>query len=379
MAFSFTVTRRSGAARTGRLSTPHGEVETPAFMPVGTGGTVKGMSPEELEGMGAEILLSNAYHLALRPGHAVVETLGGLHRFMGWKGPILTDSGGFQVFSLKGLTRVTDDGVTFQSHLDGSPHFISPERSIEIQEALGSDIMMAFDECLAYPSTEEETRISLERSLAWARRSLAARRRSDGALFGIVQGGFYPNLREIAAREVIGMGFDGYAIGGVSVGEDKGRMLQVLDQTAPVLPWDRPRYLMGVGLPEDLVEGVCRGIDLFDCVMPTRHARTGYLFTSSGRVIIKQAQYARDPGPIDPKCDCSTCRTYSRAYLRHLYLSQEMLGLRLNTIHNLRYYLRLMAELRDAIRAGRIEEAREAFYRERVQSVSLMNEGEESL
>ncbi len=354
------------AARLGRIDTPHGAVRTPAFMPVGTVGSVKTLTPRDLEELGAEIILANAYHLYLRPGHAVVAELGGLHRFTAWSRPMLTDSGGFQIFSLKGLTRVSDDGVTFQSHLDGSPHFLSPETAIAIQEALGADIIMAFDECLPYPSEREATRRSLDRSLGWARRCLDARRRPDQALFGIVQGGFFSDLRARAVRSLTAMEFDGFALGGLSVGETKDMMLGVVDQVTPLLPADRPRYLMGVGLPEDLVECVSRGIDLFDCVMPTRHARTGWLHTSFGRVVIKNAQYARDPDPLDPTCRCYTCRNFSRAYLRHLFMAQEILALRLNTLHNLHYYLDLMQQMRVAIAAGRLREFRTEFYRQRV-------------
>ena len=355
-------------ARNGRLQTRHGTIRTPVFMPVGTLGTVKTLSPDELKDLGVEIILSNAYHLYLRPGHKLIAELGGLHRFISWDRPILTDSGGYQVFSLGELCKVTDEGATFQSHLDGSLHFFSPESAIAVQEDLGADIIMAFDECLPYPSTREATRAALDRTTRWARRCKESHQRSGQILFGIIQGGFYPELRREAAERLIDFGFEGYALGGLSVGETQPMMLEVVERVVPMLPEDRPRYLMGVGLPEDLLECVIRGIDLFDCVMPTRHARTGWLFTSFGRVVIKNAQYARDESPIDPACECYTCRRFSRAYLRHLFMAQETLALRLNTIHNLHYYLRLMEQIRQAIREGRLLKYREEFYRMRCEA-----------
>jgi queuine tRNA-ribosyltransferase len=369
--------RDSGTlARTGFLSTPHGVVQTPVFMPVGTIGTVKTLGPADLKELGVEIILSNAYHLYLRPGHRLISEFGGLHSFTGWDGGILTDSGGYQVFSLAKLCKVTDEGATFQSHLDGSLHFMSPETVIAVQEALGADIIMMFDECLPYPSSYDETERSLRRTLDWGRRCRAAHRTAidEGranpgqALYGIVQGGFYPDLRERGTTELVEIGFDGYAIGGLSVGETKEMLLEAVDRVVPLLPREKPCYLMGVGLPEDLVECVVHGVDLFDCVMPTRHARSGWLFTSQGRVVIKNAQYARDEGPLDPACACSTCRNYSRAYLRHLFMTQETFGLRLNTIHNLHYYLRLMENMRAAIRRDRLLDFRREFYEARLET-----------
>lgn len=350
----FEVIRRdpSSRARLGVLRTAHGEVRTPVFCPVGTAATVKTMTPWEVEALGAEMILANAYHLYLRPGHEVVAEMGGLHRFMGWTRPILTDSGGYQIFSHGKLCRITDEGAAFQSHLDGSIHFLDPERAVSIQQALGADIIMAFDECLPYPATRDQARVSIERTLAWARRCRAVPPREEQFLYGIVQGGFFDDLRREAAERLIEMDFPGYAMGGLSVGESKEMMIEVLDAVTPMLPEDRPRYLMGVGTPEDLVEGALRGIDIFDCVMPTRHARTGWLFTSRGRIVIKNAQYAKDPRPLDPDCACPTCGRFSRAYLRHLFLAGEILGVRLNTIHNLYYYLDLMRRIRGAIAEG---------------------------
>ena len=355
-----------GAARLGTLTTAHGTIETPAFMPVGSLGAVKGIEADDLRSLGYGLILNNAYHLYLRPGHEVVATMGGLHTFTSWPGAILTDSGGFQVFSLSKLCKVTDEGLTFQSHLDGSLHHITPERAIEIQEALGADIMMAFDECVALPSSQERIEDALQRTQRWAARCQAARRRTDQALFGIVQGGHDPELRAQAAAGIVAIGFDGYAIGGLSVGEEKSVMYGMLDATVPLLPRDRPHYLMGVGMPEDLVEGVARGVDMFDCVVPTRHGRTGSLFTSTGRVVIKNAQYARDEQPIDSACACRVCARYSRAYLHHLFLSKEMLGVRLNTLHNLYYFAELMREIRAAIAEGTFADFRSAFYARRM-------------
>jgi queuine tRNA-ribosyltransferase len=334
-------------------------------MPVGSLGAVKGISPAELQELGYGLILNNSYHLFLRPGHRVVQQLGGLHAFTGWPGAILTDSGGFQVFSLAKLRRISDEGVTFQSHLDGSLQHITPERAMEIQEALGADIIMAFDECPALPADRGQITEAVSRTAAWARRCVAAKRRPDQALFGIVQGGLESDLRAQAARDLVSLDFDGYAVGGLSVGEDKASMYRTLDVTVPELPVHKPRYLMGVGMPEDLVEGVARGIDMFDCVVPTRHGRTGWLFTKTGRVLIKQAQYAHDPSPIDPECGCPVCRHYSRAYLHHLYQAKEMLGLRLNTLHNLSYIASLMQDMRQAIEQGTFDAFRQEFHRRR--------------
>lgn len=352
----------SSRARLGLLRTPHGEIRTPVFCPVGTVGSVKTMAPWELEALGAEMILANAYHLYLRPGHETVRDLGGLHRFMAWDRPILTDSGGYQIFSHGKLCQITDAGATFQSHLDGSLHFIDPERAMAIQQALGADIIMAFDECIPYPATHDQARLSLDRTREWARRCRAVPAVVGQALYGIVQGGFFPDLRREAVERLVEMDFPGYAVGGLSVGESKEMMLQVLDQVMPMLPEARPRYLMGVGMPEDLVDGVLRGVDIFDCVMPTRHARTGWLFTSRGRLVIKNAQYAKDEKPLDPDCACATCSRFSRAYLRHLFLSGETLGIRLNTIHNLYYYLHLMREIRGAIAEGTLSLLRETLH-----------------
>jgi len=355
-------------ARVGLLDTPHGTIETPIFCPVGTAATVKAMTPVELSEIGVQMLLCNSYHLYLRPGHELIRRLGGLHRFMGWAGPILTDSGGFQIRSLAGLCRVTDEGVSFRSHIDGSLHQFTPERSIEVQVALGSDIIMAFDECLPYPCEREATEASLERTTRWARRSKEVFEKGftqdpkGPLLFGIVQGGFYKDLRRQSAEELMEVGFGGYAVGGLSVGEPPELMLETLGGVTELLPADRPRYLMGVGRPEDLVEGVYRGIDLFDCVMPTRHARTGELFTRFGSVIIKQARYQEDNRPIESDCQCFSCRNFTRAYLRHLFLGHEILGIRLNTIHNLHYYVELMRDIRRSVSVDRFTAFRERFY-----------------
>ncbi|GDX89356.1 queuine tRNA-ribosyltransferase [Nitrospirota bacterium] len=365
MDFSVQQADRETSARLGRLSTAHGVIDTPAFMPVGTLGPVKGIDPTDLDKLGFGLMLNNAYHLYLRPGHKVVAALGGLHRFTGWSGAILTDSGGFQIFSLAKLCKVADDGVSFQSHLDGSAHFITPETAIEIQEALGADIMMAFDHCVALPADKEVVRDAVRRTTLWAKRSQDSRRRRDQALFGIVQGGLDRDLRVTSARDLVGLGFEGYAVGGLSVGESKPEMYAMLDVTVPELPVSKPRYLMGVGMPEDLIEGVARGIDLFDCVVPSRHGRTGSLFTSFGRVVIKQAKYVQDEQPIDPSCGCPVCARYSRAYLHHLYQAKEMLSSRLNTIHNLWYFADLMKQIRSAIAQGRLRSFREEFYRSR--------------
>jgi queuine tRNA-ribosyltransferase len=344
-----------GAARRGRLWFERGSVETPAFMPVGTYGTVKAMTPEELRGIGAEIILGNTFHLMLRPGTEVIGLHGGLHRFMHWEGPILTDSGGFQVFSLGPMRKITEEGVHFQSPVDGSRIFMGPEESMEVQRRLDSDIVMIFDECTPYPATEEEARRSMELSLRWAARSKEAHGASPAALFGIVQGGVYEHLREESLQGLVEIGFDGYAVGGLSVGEPPPDRWRVLDFLASRLPGERPRYLMGVGTPADIVEAVRRGIDMFDCVLPTRNARNGHLFTHQGVVRIRNHRYRMDDGPLDPQCDCYTCRNYSRSYLRHLLHCNEILGARLNTIHNLHFYQQLMRAMRSAIEAQRFE------------------------
>ncbi len=364
MAFGFKLikTDKDSRARLGVMSTPHGDVNTPIFMPVGTQATVKTMSPDELKGIGAEIILSNTYHLYLRPGHELIERLGGLHRFMGWDRPVLTDSGGFQVFSHSQLRKITEDGVKFQSHLDGSYHFLTPESATGIQGSLGADIIMCFDECAPYPSSYDYLKQSMEMTLRWAKRCKDAKKREDQALFGIIQGGMHKDLRLECTSGLLDIGFDGYAIGGLSVGETKPLMYEVVDYTAEAMPADRPRYLMGVGTPEDLVEGVMLGVDMFDCVMPTRNARTGTLFTSYGKINIKNAKYAEDQSPVDPECGCYTCRNFTRAYLRHLYHAGEILAMRLNTLHNLYYYLNLMKDIRAAVKEDRFLEFRGAFY-----------------
>jgi queuine tRNA-ribosyltransferase len=347
----------AGPARRGRLHLNHGTVETPVFMPVGTYGTVKAMAPEELTGLGAQIILGNTFHLMLRPGADVIRAHGGLHGFMHWSGPILTDSGGFQVFSLAELRKLTEAGVNFRSPVNGDAVFLSPEISMQVQAALNSDIVMAFDECPPYPATEQQARTSMELSMRWARRSRDEFTRLDNpnALFGIVQGGTFLGLRHESLGQLVDIGFDGYAVGGLAVGEPAAERNAVLDALGPALPRDRPRYLMGVGTPTDIVQAVARGIDMFDCVMPTRNARNGHLFTSQGVVKIRNAGHQSDTSPLDPQCACYTCRNYSRAYLRHLDRCNEILGARLNSIHNLHYYLSLMARLRAALDEGRFE------------------------
>ena len=355
---------RTSAARAGVLHTPHGDVETPIFMPVGTAGTVKGMSQDLLEQIGAQIILANTYHLYLRPGHELIRELGGLHKFMSWPRPILTDSGGYQVMSLKGLGRVREDGFEFRSHLDGSPHTLSPEKAVEIQWALGSDIIMVLDECVEYPATHERLHRALKLTSRWAKRSkerydeIRKSQNARSALFGIVQGGTDIDLRRESTEEILNIGFDGYALGGLSVGEAKNETYDVVEATTELLPQDRPRYLMGVGTPEDLVECVARGVDMFDCVMPTRNARNGCAFTSEGKITVKNLRFACDESPLDPSCACPVCRRYSRAYLRHLFLAGEMLAGILTTCHNLYFYLDTMGKIRQALKSGNFEKFR---------------------
>ena len=392
MPFSFSVTHTHGAARRGVLTTPHGVVNTPAFMAVGTQGAVKAVTPRDLDEVGSEIILANTYHLYLRPGAARIGAFGGLHTFIGWNKPILTDSGGYQVFSLAARRKVHEEGATFRSHLDGSEHLLTPESAVDIQAQLGSDIAMVLDECLEHPASYDRTRESLERTLRWAKRGrehfvrlrirgpekrvgrvfqpLPAKNPPDPfftnpgqAQFGIIQGGTFPELRRRSVEETVAIGFEAYAIGGLSVGEPIPEMYDLTEQTAPLLPADRPRYLMGVGTPADLVESVARGIDLFDCVMPTRNARNGQLFTSAGRLNIKNAEYADDDNPIDPRCGCYTCRTFSRAYLRHLFHAGEMTAGTLNTLHNLQFYLDTMRRIREAIVFSTLEEVRQEYRR----------------
>ena len=357
---SFQLLKTEGRARRGRLTMDRGVIETPTFMPVGTYGTVKAMTPEELEGLGAQIILGNTFHLMLRPGTTIIEAHGGLHGFIHWQKPILTDSGGFQVFSLADLRKITEEGVRFASPVDGSQVRLTPEDSMDVQRALGSDIAMCFDDCTPWPASETQARDSMERSMRWAARSHAHYYRDDpapprGNLFGIIQGGTYPELRQASVEALVRIGFPGYAIGGLAVGEPEEARLATLEAVGPYIPADKPRYLMGVGRPEDLVTSVARGADMFDCVMPTRHARNGHLFTHTGVLNIRNAANAADTGPIDPECGCYTCRNYSRAYLRHLDKCNEILGARLNTIHNLHFYLDLMRRIREALDEGRFE------------------------
>lgn len=372
----FELINNNGKARRGRLQFERGTVETPAFMPVGTYGTVKGMTPDEVKDTGAHICLGNTFHLMLRPGTEIIKKHGDLHDFMNWEKPILTDSGGFQVFSLGDLRKISEKGVEFRSPINGEKIMLTPERSIEVQRDLGSDIVMIFDECTPYPATYEEAKTSMELSLRWAKRSKDEHGDSDAALFGIVQGGMYPDLREVSLAGLEDINFDGYAIGGLSVGEPKEDMINILDTTAYKLPEHKPRYLMGVGKPEDIVEAVRRGIDMFDCVMPTRNARNGHLFITGGVVKIRNARHKDDTSKLDDQCDCYTCENYSRAYLHHLDKCNEILGARLNTIHNLRYYQRLMQSLRDAIAENRLEEYVAEFYARRDREVpELSDEG----
>ena len=350
-------------ARRGRVNTPHGPIETPVFMPVGTAGTVKAMKPEEVRDMGAQIILGNTYHLYLRPGHEVVKAAGGLHKFMNWERAILTDSGGFQVFSLGAMRKISEEGVEFRSHIDGSKHMLSPEKSMEIQNALGSDIMMAFDECAPYPADRNYVKNSLERTTRWLKRCKEYHKNTEQqSLFGIMQGGMYKDLRKQSAEEIVELDLPGYAIGGLSVGEPKEIMYEVMDDCVDYLPADKPRYLMGVGSPDCLFEGVERGIDMFDCVLPTRIARHGMAMTSQGRVNIKNAKYERDFTPLDPNCDCYTCRNYSKAYLRHLFQSDEILSSMLMTTHNLHFLVNTMAGIRKAIEEDRFLEYKKEFY-----------------
>jgi queuine tRNA-ribosyltransferase len=380
MSAAFELLGTDGGARRGRLTLAHGSVETPAFMPVGTYGTVKAMAPEELTAAGAQIVLGNTFHLWLRPGLDVIEAHRGLHRFMGWSGPILTDSGGFQVFSLGALRRIGEEGVRFASPINGDRLLLTPEESMRIQTVLDSDVAMVFDECTPYeidsrPATRDEAAASMQLSLRWAQRSRAEFDRLGeiqgrrNALFGIVQGGMYEPLRDESLAGLTDIGFDGYAIGGLSVGEPKEDMLRILQHTAPQLPRGRPRYLMGVGTPADLIDGIAAGIDMFDCVMPTRNARNGWLFTRHGDIKLRNARYRNDTGPLDPACSCPTCRQFSRAYLHHLQRVNEILGARLNTVHNLYYYLGLMREAREAIAAGRFEAFRQSFAEDRARGV----------
>lgn len=355
MSMQFDLLCTSGSARRGVLRFARGEVQTPIFMPVGTYGTVKAMAPEELETIGAQIILGNTFHLMLRPGETIIRDLGGLHGFMNWSRPILTDSGGFQVWSLTDLRKLTEEGVTFASPINGDRVFLSPERSIEVQQSLGSDIIMQFDECTPYPATPDQARTSMELSARWAKRCHTAHADAPGALFGIVQGGMYGDLRRESLQHLTEIGFPGYAVGGLSVGEPENERLHVLDELMPHMPKNAPRYVMGVGTPRDLVQAVARGVDMFDCVMPTRNARNGHLFTSEGVIKIRNARHKADPSPLDPNCSCSTCSNYSRAYLHHLDRCNEILGSRLNTIHNLHYYMQLMAQIRLAIEEDRFE------------------------
>lgn len=341
-----------GKARSGGLLTGHGRIDTPVFMPVGTQGVVKAMTHLQLKELGVKMILANAYHLYLRPGDELIRGMGGIHRFCGWDGAMLTDSGGYQIFSLGVLREIKEDGVLFQSHIDGSRHFLTPEKMVQVQENIGADVAMCLDECVSYPSTFEYTRDSVELTTRWAKRCLDAKTDGPQKLFGIIQGGFYPELRIRSAHDILALDFDGYAIGGLSVGEPKSLMWDMVDTVIDHMPADKPRYMMGIGLPEDLLEGVKRGIDMFDCIIPTRFARNGSLFTWDGRINIKNARFTDDKGPIDEDCSCYTCRTYSRAYLRHLVVSHELTSFYLNTVHNVHFYMELMRKVRDAVRSG---------------------------
>ncbi len=363
MRYELIKTCKQSGARLGRIHTKRGIINTPIFMPVGTQATVKAMTPEELKELNAEIILSNTYHLYLRPGHELIKEAGGLHQFMNWDRPILTDSGGFQVFSLGDLRKITEEGVEFRSHLNGSKHFLSPEKAIEIQNYLGSDIMMSFDECAPYPADYDYVKRSLERTTRWAKRGQIAHKNTENqALFGIVQGGMYKDLRKMSAEQLVDMDFPGYSVGGLSVGEPKDLMNDILEYTVPFLPKDKPRYLMGVGSPDALIDGVIRGIDMFDCVLPTRIARNGTCMTSNGKVVIKQARYEKDFTPLDENCTCYTCQNYTKAYLRHLFKAGEILSSRLLTIHNLHFLINLMADVRQAIMEDRLLDFRKEFF-----------------
>ncbi len=358
--FSVVKREKNSLARLGRLKTRRGEIETPVFMPVGTQASIKSLTPDEVWDLGARIILANTYHLFLRPGHDLIAHLGGLHRFMNWSGAILTDSGGFQVYSLAKFRRIEEEGVWFKSHLDGSQHFLSPEQAMAVQASLNSDIHMVLDTCIPYPLGREETKYLTDLTTRWAVRSRKAASR-ESLVFGIVQGGMYEDLRRKSAREIVSLGFDGYAVGGLSVGEPRQLMLAMLEVSVAELPGDKPVYLMGVGTPEDIIEAVMRGVDMFDCVLPTRNARRGTLFTSEGKIAIKRAHFRDDPRPLDENCSCYTCRNFSRAYLRHLFMARELLAYRLNTIHNLHFYLELMRQIRQAIKEDRLGELRDRF------------------
>jgi len=370
---NFTVLASDGAARTGRLDCDHGSVATPAFMPVGTYGTVKAMRPTDLRATGAEIILANTFHLMLRPGAEVIAAHGGLHSFMGWEGPILTDSGGFQVFSLGAMRKISEQGVTFRSPVDGGVVFLGPEESVRLQQELGVDIAMILDECTPYPADERQARESMELSLRWAERSKAVFGTNKGALFGIIQGGMYESLRSLSLARLCEIGFDGYAIGGLSVGEPKDDMLRILASTVPQMPAAQPRYLMGVGKPEDIVAAVLQGVDMFDCVLPTRNARNGHLFVSDGVIRIRNSSYRADIRPLDERCSCYTCQHFSRAYLRHLSVTNEILGAMLNTCHNLHYYQTLMTGMREAIGAGRLADFAAEFFEKRAHSAPAVS------
>ena len=362
---NFTITHKdeSTKARTGVIETSRGVIETPVFMPVGTQGTVKALSPEDLLDAGAEIILSNTYHLYLRPGHEIVSKMGGLHEFMNWRKPVLTDSGGYQVYSLAKLRKISEEGVTFQSHIDGSKHFIGPVEAIAIQKALGSDIVMAFDECAPYPADYDYVLNSVQLTSKWAQKCREQDLGEGQSLFGIVQGGMYSDLRELSAKELVKMDFSGYALGGLSVGEDADTRKRIIEETVPFLPETKPVYLMGVGRPEDILEAVILGVDMFDCVMPTRNARNGSLFTDHGRIAIKNAAYREDESPIDEDCNCYTCSNYSRAYLRHLFIANELLAYRLNSVHNIHYYIHFMKKIKNAIKENKLLEFKKKFYK----------------
>jgi queuine tRNA-ribosyltransferase len=363
--FSFQLLKEAEQGRVGQITTTHGSFSTPVFMPVGSQGTVKALAPADLREIGAEIILCNAYHLYLRPGTDVVRTGGGLHRFMGWEGPILTDSGGFQIVSMSALREIESEGVRFRSHIDGSLHFLTPEKVVQIQEELGADIMMVLDDCPRASASADEVKVAVALTTAWARRSQAARSGTERALFGIVQGGSYPELRRQSAHALMEIGFDGYAIGGLSLGEEKEVTFEIAAMVAALLPSGAPRYLMGMGTPEDILTGVRIGIDMFDCVLPTRGARTGTLFTSRGQLNIKHARYSADTAPVDPHCSCYTCRNFSRAYLRHLFVARELLAYRLNAVHNLFYYHSLMRDISQALSEGRIDQFVREFFSQR--------------